>query len=297
VGRAGLFHSAAGVHCVRALVARAGGEPYAARMAEEAFMRASRARSDKWDLVLGRTGVLLGAAFLHEADPSPKPTIERFGNRAAQWLTRRLAAAGSPSSSKEISALGVAHGWAGGLYALLRWSVATRRPVDDTVVGWLNELASMGTRSGRGASWPRFRTQSDYSLQATWCNGDTGFVFLWLLASETLNDERFLIMAEDAGWNVADRGCERTADLCCGSAGRAYGLLALYRRTGDEVWLRRAKQFTDHAVRESDPDSEEAHRLYKGGLGVALLAAELEDPSSARMPLFEPEGWRWSRVG
>jgi len=297
VGRAGLFHSPVGVHCVRALVARAGGEPFAARNAEDAFMRAARARSDKWDLVLGRTGVLLGAAFLHEADPSPKPTIERFGDRAAAWLTRRLAAAGSPTSSKQITALGVAHGWAGALYALLRWSMATRRPVDETIAGWLDELASVGTRSGRGASWPRFRNQSDYSLQATWCNGDTGFVFLWLLAAEALNDERFLIMAEDAGWNVADRGCERNADLCCGSAGRAYGFLALYRRTGDEVWLRRAKHFADHAARESDPDAEEAHRLYKGGLGVALLGAELEDPSSARMPLFEPEGWLWSRAG
>jgi serine/threonine-protein kinase len=183
------------------------------------------------------------------------------------------------------------------LYALLRWSVATRSSVNDTVAGWIEELASMGTRSGRGASWPRFRTQSDYSLQATWCNGDTGFVFLWLLAAEAMSDARFLIMAEDAGWNVADRGPERAVDLCCGSAGRAYGLLALYRRTGDEVWLRRAKQFVDHAVRESDPHAEEAHRLYKGGLGVALLATELEDPSSARMPLFESEGWRWPRAG
>jgi len=284
------------VHCVRALVARAGGEPFAARNAEDAFAKASRARSDKWDFVLGRTGVLLGAAFLHEADPTPKPTIERFGDRAAAWLIRRLADTGSPKTSK-ITALGIAHGWAGGLYALLRWSVATRRPVSDTVAGWIEELESIGTRSGRGASWPRYRTQSDYSLQATWCNGDTGFVFLWLLAAEAMNDERFLIMAENAGWNVADRGPERAVDLCCGSAGRAYGLLALYRRTGDEMWLRRAKQFVDHAVQESDPHAEEAHRLYKGGLGVALLAAELEDPSSARMPLFEPEGWRWQRAG
>jgi hypothetical protein len=50
-------------------------------------------------------------------------------------------------------------------------------------------------------------------------------------------------------------------------------------------------------VRESDPHAEEAHRLYKGGLGVALLATELEDPSSARMPLFESVGWRWPRAG
>jgi hypothetical protein len=44
-----------------------------------------------------------------------------------------------------------------------------------------------------------------------------------------------------------------------------------------------------------DPDAANAHRLYKGALGTALLLFELEDPYRARMPLFEPEGWRWRR--
>ena len=82
-------------------------------------------------------------------------------------------------------------------------------------------------------------------------------------------------------------------DLCCGSAGRAYGFLALYRHTSDEIWLQRAKRFADHAARAIDPDANDAHRLYKGALGVALLICELEDPSRARMPLFESEGWKW----
>ncbi len=33
-------------------------------------------------------------------------------------------------------------------------------------------------------------------------------------------------------------------------------------------------------------------RLYKGEIGVALLAAELEQPEQARMPLFEAEELR-----
>jgi eukaryotic-like serine/threonine-protein kinase len=35
--------------------------------------------------------------------------------------------------------------------------------------------------------------------------------------------------------------------------------------------------------------------LYKGDVGVALLAAELEAPHDACMPLFATEGWPRSR--
>jgi len=31
--------------------------------------------------------------------------------------------------------------------------------------------------------------------------------------------------------------------------------------------------------------------LYKGDVGVALLEAELAEPSLSAMPLFESEGW------
>ena len=34
-----------------------------------------------------------------------------------------------------------------------------------------------------------------------------------------------------------------------------------------------------------------AHSLYRGHLGAALLAGELDQPASAAMPLFGDEGW------
>jgi serine/threonine-protein kinase len=210
----------------------------------------------------------------------------------ARALTSRLVAAGSVHTSK-IDGIGIAHGWGGGLYALLRWSLATGQPPHAFVSERLEELAALGQHSGRGMSWPRFRDRNDGSLQSTWCNGDTGLVFLWLLAAEVLGEARYRELAEQAGWNVADRGPDRMVDLCCGSSGRAYAFLALYRETGDDIWLRRAQRFAQHAARDIDPDADDAHRLYKGALGVALLLNELEDPTRARMPLFESEGWQW----
>ena len=296
VGRAGLFHSPVGVHCVRALIAHAEGDDGEAKRAATAYADAARRRCSKWDLTLGRAGTLLGCALQYEAEPNREPRVGLIGRRLAAALERRLTKAGSIQSSTAIDTIGIAHGWAGGLYALLRWSQATGQPVPPLVIDRLEELVAFAQHSGRGISWPRFRDYRDASLQSTWCNGDTGLVFLWLLAAEVLDGARYLPLAEGAAWNVADRGPERTIDLCCGSAGRAYGFLALYRATGDEVWVRRAKRFAEHAARELDPDATDAHRLYKGALGVALLVNELEDPRRARMPLFESEDWQWSHL-
>jgi serine/threonine-protein kinase len=292
IGRAGLFHSPTGVHCVRALIACAEGDDAEARRCVESFVAASRVRCSKWDLTLGRAGALLGCALQFEADPATHPRIGPIGDRMTRALSTRLIAAGSVLTSK-IDGTGIAHGWGGGLYALLRWSLATGQRPHGFVAERLEELASLGQHSGRGMSWPRFRGRSDGSLQSTWCNGDAGLVFLWLLASEALGEPRYGELAEQAGWNVADRGPDRMVDLCCGSAGRAYAFLALYRDTGDDIWLQRAHRFAEHAARDIDPDADDAHRLYKGALGVALLINELEDPARARLPLFEPEGWQW----
>jgi serine/threonine-protein kinase len=281
------------VHCVRSLIAHAEGDDGEAKRAATGYVEAARVRCTKWDLTLGRAGALLGCVLQYEAEPNPEPRVAPLGRRLAAALERRLTNAGTIRSSTTIDTIGIAHGWAGGLYALLRWSQTTGQPISTLVVDRLDELASFAQHSGRGISWPRFRDYRDASLQSTWCNGDAGLVFLWLLASELLDDRRYLPLAEEAAWNVADRGPERTIDLCCGSAGRAYAFLALFRKTGDEIWVRRAKRFAEHAARELDPDATDAHRLYKGALGVALLVNELEDPRRARMPLFESEGWQW----
>jgi len=293
VGRNGLFHSITGAHCVKTLIAHAAGDAAEARRSVDAFDEASRARSQKWDLTLGRAGLLLGAALQFESDPSSRPAARRSGARHAVALEKHLAAEGTIKSSRNIDVLGIAHGWAGALYALLRWAAATGESPSQFVIDRLEELSAHGERGGRGISWPRSRGRMDGGLQPTWCNGDTGFVFLWLLAREVLDEPRYALLAEQSAWNVADRAPDRMVDLCCGSAGRAYGFLALYRHTSDEIWLRRAKRFADHAGRAIDPDATDAHRLYKGALGAALLISELEDPARARMPLFESEGWKW----
>jgi serine/threonine-protein kinase len=130
-----------------------------------------------------------------------------------------------------------------------------------------------------------------------WCNGTAGYVFLWTLAHKLLGDPNYLMWAERAAWNVWE-AASPIGNLCCGMAGQAYALMNFYRHTGENGWLSRARDLARSAVaareESSSPSAYEElllrpESLYKGELGIAVLAADLDGPEQASMPLFELE--------
>jgi len=113
-----------------------------------------------------------------------------------------------------------------------------------------------------------------------------------------LGDPGYLALAEGAAWNAWETAGP-IGNLCCGMAGQAYALLNFYRHTGENVWLSRARDAARYAVvaqeeSSSQPGYEQfafrTESLYKGELGIAVLAADLERPEQSCMPLFEIEG-------
>ena len=97
-------------------------------------------------------------------------------------------------------------------------------------------------------------------------------------------------LAEGAAWNAWEAG-DGGGSLCCGLGGRAYALLNLHRHTGGREWLDRARDLANRAAQDVERASEREDSLYKGKIGVALLAADLAHPETAAMPFFEEEGW------
>ena len=90
-----------------------------------------------------------------------------------------------------------------------------------------------------------------------------------------------------AAWEHPDT----TPTLCCGRAGRALALAALYRYSGEIAWQERARALlsppaSPESVATLSTLPEADHGLFKGALGSALAAVELEDPEQAIMPLF-----------
>jgi len=301
VGRTTPYHTASGIHLVRALLSLAQCDRASADRATAEFVEASRGPCHCIDLTLGRAGTLLACALLRDAilgsGHGATSAVEGLGDATLARLWRRIGAYPPVPECAAFRDLGMAHGWAGILYATLRWCVATGRRLPTGLERRLDELGSCAEPSGRGVRWsfdhlgPNGERVADYV--SGWCNGSAGLVHLWTLAHRVLGRPAFEELATLSAWHTWEDG-EPGFNLCCAGAGRAYALLNLFRHTGDPAWLSRARALGARAAREALAEERPLwypHSLYKGALGVAVLAADLERPEFSCMPLFEEEGW------
>ncbi|HEV2843223.1 MAG TPA: lanthionine synthetase LanC family protein, partial [Thermoanaerobaculia bacterium] len=297
IGRVSPYHTATGLFCAQALIAHAQGLPGVQRQAVSAFLQAARQPCENPDLTLGRSGPLLAAALLLDLGSGldGEPILESLrglGDDLLAGLWSEIDPLPPVTEDREHPVLGIAHGWAGYLYASLQWCRAAGRPLPPRLRERLDELGACARPWGRGLRWRWHGGESRWGLGSMpgWCNGSAGYVFLWTLAHRTLGDPAYAALAEGAAWNAWEEP-SRNASLCCGLAGRAYALLNLYRHGGGPAWLARARDFAERAAQEASRPSDPPHSLYKGELGVAVLAADLARPEAAAMPFFEEEGW------
>jgi hypothetical protein len=295
IGRVSPWHAESGVHAVRALLAHARADRREQGEAVSAFLRAVRAEPcPNPDLALGRSGVLLAATLLLDTFDGDLPVgLPELGDEVLAGLWEELGPLPPIPSCVERPNLGMAHGWAGYLYATLRWCRSAARPLPAGVEARLAELADCARPWGRGLRWTWYGAGTDprtASSMPGWCNGSAGFVFLWSLALRTLGGPDFRRLAEGAAWNAWEAP-DGGGTLCCGLAGRAYALLNLYRHGGGPEWLARTRDLADRAARAVERGSEAPDSLYRGSVGVAVLAADLARPEGAAMPFFEAEGW------
>jgi serine/threonine-protein kinase len=335
VGRASLLHTAPGVRCAAALIANALDDRAAAVRAAAAFVAAARQPCPSPDLALGRSGLLLGGALLLDALATPQPEaplpdLLTLGDELLAGIWRQIDPLPPVSACPEAPNLGMAHGWAGYLYASMRWCQAAARPLPAGLAARLGELADSAESWGRGARW-RWHGQplaGGHGLagptaprwMAGWCNGSAGMVHLWTQASRMLapssesdpgtaprsraatgaGSDRWMHLAHAAAWHAWEAD-DQVESLCCGLAGRAYALLDLHQAGAGAEWLDRARILADRAAAAStaaasttaaDPlEASQLHSLYRGQPGIAVLAADLERPEAAAMPLFGDERW------
>jgi eukaryotic-like serine/threonine-protein kinase len=276
-----LYHGAGGVHATAALIAHARNDTTSRRKSLDAYAQVCRQRDDILDLVLGRTGALLGCALLLET--SNDKTLREAGQNLATSLWHALGGYAPIAECRDLTALGMAHGWAGLLYATLCWSAVAGEAVSEALARRLNELAALAQRIGRGVQWKRDLAHPlDGPSAWAWCNGSAGHVFLWTRAYRSTGITRYLELAEGAAYNVWQEPAPH-ASLCCGTAGQAYALLNYYRCSGDSVWVSRARDI----VASGNRLTTHPFSLFKGDTGLAVLYADLEHPDDARMPMFE----------
>ena len=248
-----------------------------------------------FDLMSGKPGALLGCALLLEVLPDDpllpsKQSLINAGHRIASDLIEKLSMVGHISANKTIKHMGIAHGWAGVLYALMRWSEVVQELPGKLVKQYLQELANMSIPAKIGRRWPIMIDSPQNVIDrfsASWCKGSSGLAHLFGLAFDTYGDQDFLNIAVAAA-NHAFSMPSNGATLCCGDAGVAYAQLAMYRLTKVNTFLERARVLINRA---GNNKLNLSSSLYKGSLGIHLLALELMSPQEARMPFFERAGW------
>jgi eukaryotic-like serine/threonine-protein kinase len=282
-----LHYHEAGVWWVRALVAAAQNDRGEARRSAAQFAEAGALPpSGPWDVNWGAAGVLLGCAQLLQSlkDPVALAPVRATGEGLAGALVARAEHDGALPGETVLGFLGAAHGWGGVAHALLRWACAIGEPPPAEALVLLERLVALRRRSGR---WP-VRAGSR-EVQRGWCHGSAGWAQLWALAWQLCGEQRFLSFAGDCAEDAV-AAVEDSASLCCGKAGHGFAALTLYRATGERRWLTAARRVAADAVRAVAAEQASAHQLFAGQLGVVLLAAELEDPARAAMPVYESIG-------
>ena len=117
------------------------------------------------------------------------------------------------------------------------------------------------------------------------CHGSPGVVAT--LAGIAPDDDDFtqlLIAGGELTWTAGP--LTKGASLCHGTAGNGLAFLALHERTGEEIWLERARRFGMHAIEQI-----EAARSQYGRGRYTLWTGDVELPSTCARASTRPPGW------
>jgi hypothetical protein len=184
--------------------------------------------------------------------------------------------------------LGPAHGLVGNVLTLRPLlDSRRRRRLERETRDVLSRTAIV--EDGR-ANWPpvpREQLESrNGEIRLQWCHGAPGVV----CSAATYLDEELVLAGAELIWTAGAHGDAKGASICHGTAGNGYALLAAFARTGDDVWLGRARRFAMHALAQTRRLRRQRGRgrysLFTGDLGVALFLAACLDARSA-FPLLE----------
>lgn len=278
-----LLHTEMGTHWLETLFHEALGRVEARDKAITRLAANMERTFSNYDLALGRTGDLAGAASI--LGRTGAAGARQLGDSLAAEITAFSNAFGPIDRSRGIEFnLGMAHGWAGEIWAMALWARATGEAPAPWVLDRASELLTHAREGRRGAlSWPWWSPRKDSFVQS-WCNGNAGFVLAYCELARATGDEHWLRVAERAGIDLAGTRWG-AAHLCCGAAGGVYALSRLYQVTGDSRWLGAAVRTRDRALSLAGR-LDTAASLFRGDVVLLLLDVEPAEIGRLTLPGF-----------
>ncbi len=289
VGDISIYHTSSGVHLMYGLVSKALGDYNTFYQSVMNFMEDAARPSKELDLTLGKSSVLIGCKLLFENIDKEQQTLQepllQFGNKVMTEIWDTVNSYDDLSKNTPLLYRGIAHGWAGILYATLQWCRQSNTPCPDSFFDRVNQLFKSGIREKNYMRWPL--TNTDPASWPGWCHGSAGYTFLWCVLYKITGDETYLEAAKLTANHFLATDPFINSSLCCGMAGECYALLSVFNLTNDEFYLDQARKLANRLLLDAYTTQTRNNSLYKGDIGIAVLLTELKKPQYARMPLFE----------
>jgi hypothetical protein len=253
---------------------------------EEQLLDLVRGNADNASLELnwGSPGTMLAAAVMLERTGDERWTAAWTESAHRLWSEWRDDLWEQDLYGHRTHIIGPAHGFAGNVFVLARGDLLDdeRRAALET-----RALATLDRHALRADGVPPWRPSVEPSRvprRTQWCHGAPGIVAsLGSLAPGNDALTELLLAGGELTWRAGP--LRKGANLCHGTAGNGYAFLKLFERTGDELWLQRARAFGMHAIAQVESATAAhgrgRHTLWTGDPGTALYLSSCLAADSA----------------
>jgi Lanthionine synthetase C-like protein len=175
--------------------------------------------------------------------------------------------------------LGAVHGFAGNAFPALR---GRHLLPENEQKQWLDCIArtlrATAVREGELINWPQSvgkHRPGRTAMLMQHCHGAPGIVNTMATFPGSAIDD-LLTAAGETIWQAGP--LKKGSCICHGTAGNGFAFLKLFKRTGREMWLDRARQFAAHAIGQCEVAKQQygqyRYTLWTGDLGLAIFLSK-----------------------
>ena len=250
------------------------------RRQEEQLLEAVRANAANpaLELMWGSPGTMLAAQVMHDRTGDAVWSEAWRASADHLWASWEDELWCQDLRGRRSHVLGPAHGFVGNVLVLTRGDLLDGDRRAELEQRAISAVAKHARREAGLAQWPPALEppRSEQPIRTQWCHGAPGIVAsLASLAPEDRDLTELLVAGGELTWRAGP--LRKGASLCHGTAGNGYAFLKLFARTGDELWLDRARAFAMHAVQQVEYATARhgrgRHSLWSGDPGTALYLA------------------------
>lgn len=178
----------------------------------------------------------------------------------------------------KIQYLGAGHGYFGNMFGILKGLALLSSEDREFIIHHVIDTSLKYAIQENGlVNWPPLRPpQTQNRILVQWCHGAPGVITSLESFPPNVSTELECLLL-GAGELIFKAGpLRKGVGLCHGTDGNAMALLGLYHRTGNVLWLDRARCFAMHAITQR----ANSFSFFTGDLGLAhcLIACSTKQP-------------------